>query len=72
MRLEYDALSSSVSLTEMPNFRSCSEIKVAVAYKNKITGEITKQYPTDVFTHYDYQYQYHKYYYVRRVQNFTS
>ncbi len=53
---------SQVAITKLDVLDSFEEIKVATAYKNKITGEITKQYPTDVFTHYDFEpiYEVHK------------
>ena len=53
---------SEVAITKLDVLDSFEEIKVAIAYKNKITGEITKSYPTDVFTHYDYEpvYEIHK------------
>ncbi|MBE7707312.1 MAG: adenylosuccinate synthase [Cyanobacteria bacterium SIG27] len=53
---------SEVAITKLDVLDSFEEIKVAIAYKNKITGEITKQYPTDVFTHYDFEpvYEVHK------------
>lgn len=53
---------SEVALTKLDVLDSFDEIKVAIAYKNKITGEKTTQYPTDVFTHYDFEpiYETHK------------
>ena len=53
---------SEVAITKLDVLDSFEEIKVAIAYKNKLTGEITKQYPTDVFTHYDWEpvYEIHK------------
>ena len=53
---------SEVAITKLDVLDSFEEIKVAVAYKNKTTGEITKSYPTDVFTHYDFEpvYETHK------------
>lgn len=53
---------SEVAITKLDVLDSFEEIKVAIAYKNKKTGEITTQYPTDVFTHYDYEpiYEIHK------------
>ena len=53
---------SEVAITKLDVLDSFEEIKVAIAYKNKITGEITKSYPTDVFTHYDFEpvYEIHK------------
>lgn len=53
---------SEVAITKLDVLDSFDEIKVAIAYKNKKTGEITKNYPTDVFTHYDFEpvYEVHK------------
>ena len=53
---------SEVAITKLDVLDSFEEIKVAIAYKNKITGETTKSYPTDVFTHYDWEpiYETHK------------
>lgn len=53
---------SEIALTKLDVLDSFDEIQVAVGYKNKKTGEITKQYPTDVFTHQDYEpiYETHK------------
>lgn len=53
---------SEVALTKLDVLDSFDEIKVATAYKNKITGEITTQYPTDVFTHHNWEaaYETHK------------
>ena len=53
---------SEVAITKLDVLDSFEEIKVAIAYKNKITGETTKSYPTDVFTHYDFEpvYEIHK------------
>ena len=53
---------SEVALTKLDVLDSFDEIKVAIAYKNKITGETTTQYPTNVFTHYDWEavYETHK------------
>lgn len=46
---------SEIALTKLDVLDSFKEIKVAIAYKNKVTNEMTTQYPTDVFTHYDYE-----------------
>ena len=46
---------SEVALTKLDVLDNFKEIKVAIAYKNKITGETTTQYPTDVYTHYDWE-----------------
>lgn len=53
---------SEVALTKLDVLDDFDEIKVAVAYKNKITGETTTSYPTDVFTHQNYEpiYETHK------------
>lgn len=46
---------SEVAITKLDVLDSFEEIKVAVAYKNKKTGETIKSYPTCVFTHQDYE-----------------
>ena len=46
---------SEVALTKLDVLDSFEEIKVAIAYKNKKTGEIVKNYPTNVFTHADFE-----------------
>ncbi len=46
---------TKVALTKLDVFDSFDEIKVCTAYKNIKTGEITEYYPTDVFTHKDYE-----------------
>ena len=53
---------TEVALTKLDVLDTFDEIKVAIAYKNKKTGEIIKQYPTDVYTHYDWEavYETHK------------
>ncbi len=53
---------SEVALTKLDVLDSFDEIKVATAYKNKKTGEITTSYPTNVFTHGDFEpvYEVHK------------
>ncbi len=53
---------SEVALTKLDVLDSFEEIKVAIAYKNKKTGEIVKNYPTNVFTHADFEpiYETHK------------
>ncbi len=53
---------NEVALTKLDVLDSFDEIKVAVAYKNKLTGETTTQYPTNVYTHYDWEpiYETHK------------
>lgn len=53
---------SEVAITKLDVLDSFEEINVAIAYKNKKNGEITTQYPTNVFTHYDFEpvYETHK------------
>ena len=53
---------TEVALTKLDVLDGFNEIKVAVAYKNKKTGETVKQYPTNVMTHGDYEpvYEIHK------------
>ena len=53
---------TEVALTKADVLDSFDEIKVAIAYKNIKTGETTTQYPTNVFTHKDYEpiYEVHK------------
>lgn len=53
---------SEVALTKLDVLDSFEEIKVAIAYKNKKTGEIVKSYPTNVYTHKDFEpiYETHK------------
>ena len=53
---------TEVALTKLDVLDDFDEIKVAVAYKNKKTGETTTQYPTNVMTHCDYEpvYEVHK------------
>ncbi len=53
---------SEVALTKLDVLDTFEEIKVAIAYKNKLTGEITKNYPTNVFTHQNFEpvYEVHK------------
>ena len=46
---------TEVALTKLDVLDSFNEIKVAIAYKNKITGETVKKYPTNVYTHGDYE-----------------
>lgn len=42
---------TKVALTKLDVFDAFDEIKVCVAYKDSRNGQITKYYPTDVFTH---------------------
>jgi len=46
---------TEVALTKLDVLDSFDEIKVAVAYKNKLTGKTTTQYPTNVMTHGNYE-----------------
>ncbi|MBR1617891.1 adenylosuccinate synthase [bacterium] len=46
---------TEIALTKLDVLDDFKEIKIATSYKNKITGEITSSYPTDVFTHKDYE-----------------
>ncbi len=46
---------TEVALTKLDVLDEFDEIKVAIAYKNKLTGETTTQYPTNVYTHYDWE-----------------
>ena len=46
---------TKIALTKLDVFDKFEEIKVCVAYKDTRTGEITKYYPTDVFTHKYYE-----------------
>lgn len=53
---------SEVALTKLDVLDNFDEIKVATAYKNKSTGEIISKYPTNVYTHGDFEpvYETHK------------
>ena len=53
---------TEVALTKLDVLDEFDEIKVAVAYKNKLTGETINYYPTNVYTHYDWEpvYETHK------------
>ncbi len=46
---------TSIAITKLDVFDTFDEIELCVAYKNKKTGEITKNYPTQVQTHKDYE-----------------
>lgn len=46
---------TEIALTKLDVLDSFEEIKVATAYKNKKTGEIIKNYPTNVYTHNDFE-----------------
>ena len=46
---------TEIALTKLDVLDEFNEIKVAVAYKNKLTGETITQYPTNVYTHYDWE-----------------
>ena len=53
---------SEVALTKLDVLDDFDEIKVAIQYKNKITGEIINHYPTSVYEHKNYEaiYETHK------------
>ncbi len=53
---------TEVALTKLDVLDEFDEIKVAVAYKNKLTGETINYYPTNAYTHYDWEpvYETHK------------
>ena len=53
---------TEVALTKLDVLDSFEEIKVAIAYKNKLTGETTKNYPTNVYLHENFEpvYETHK------------
>ncbi len=46
---------SEIALTKLDVLDSFEEIKIAISYKNKITGEIINHYPTNVYTHEDFE-----------------
>ena len=46
---------SSIALTKLDVFDTFPEIKLCTAYKNVKTGEVTEFYPTNVYTHKDYE-----------------
>ncbi len=46
---------SSIALTKLDVFDTFSEIKLCTAYRNKLTGEITEYYPTNVYTHKNFE-----------------
>lgn len=46
---------SSVAITKLDVFDGFDEIKLCTSYKNKKTGEIIKNYPTNVYTHNDFE-----------------
>ena len=46
---------TKIALTKLDVFDNFDEIKICTAYKNTRTGNITKYYPTDVFTHKYYE-----------------
>ena len=46
---------TKIALTKLDVFDKFEEIKVCVAYKDTRNGNITKYYPTDVFTHKYYE-----------------
>ncbi|MCD8024605.1 MAG: adenylosuccinate synthase [Candidatus Gastranaerophilales bacterium] len=45
---------SSIALTKLDVFDTFDEINFCTGYKNKITGEISDTYPTNVVKHYDF------------------
>ena len=53
---------TEIALTKLDVLDTFEEIKIATAYKNKMTGEIIKNYPTNVYTHQNYEpiYEIHK------------
>jgi len=53
---------TEIALTKLDVLDSFEEIKIATAYKNKITGEIVKNYPTNVYMHKNFEpvYETHK------------
>lgn len=46
---------TEVAITKLDVLDSFEKINVCVAYKNKRTGEIIKNYPTNVYTHCDFE-----------------
>lgn len=44
---------TSMAITKIDVFDTFDEIKICTAYKNKLTGEIYNNYPTNVFIHKD-------------------
>ena len=46
---------SSIALTKLDVFDTFETIKLCTAYKNRKTGEITEYYPTNVYTHKDFE-----------------
>lgn len=46
---------SSIALTKLDVFDTFDEIKLCTKYKNVKTGEVTEFYPTNVYTHCDYE-----------------
>ncbi len=53
---------SEIALTKLDVLDNFDEIKVCIAYKNKKTGEMIKNYPTNVYMHCDFEpvYETHK------------
>ena len=45
---------TEIALTKLDVLSNFDEIKLAVAYKNIETGDVTSNYPTNVFTHKNY------------------
>lgn len=46
---------SSAAITKLDIFDDFDEVKVCTAYKNKKTDEVVTYYPTNVYTHEDYE-----------------
>ncbi len=53
---------TEVALTKLDVLDNFEEIKIATSYKNKSTGEVVSSYPTDVYTHENFEpvYETHK------------
>lgn len=51
---------TDVALTKLDVLDNFETINVAIGYRNKKTGEIIKNYPTNPLTHYDYEPVYEK------------
>ncbi len=53
---------TEIALTKLDVLDNFEEIKIATSYKNKKTGEVVSSYPTDVYTHQDFEpvYETHK------------
>ncbi len=46
---------TAIALTKLDVFDTFDEIKLCIAYRNKKTGEIITNYPTNVAEHYEYE-----------------